>query len=111
MYEDHYVSRRTRRKDALSTEDLASYYNGIGNTVRLSSRTSVYGCKWAYAFLCLHGQSDNSTSMNRHRDHLVPSSLMGDPLAGIGGSGQVRYVRERKRIALRNEIRVAPRPI
>ena len=28
---------------------MASYYNGIGNMARLSSRMSVSGCKWAYS--------------------------------------------------------------
>ena len=48
--------------------------------------------------------------MNRHRDHLTPSSLTDDPLVGIRDSDQIRRLRE-KRFALKNEIRVAPRPI
>lgn len=39
---------------------------------------------------------DNSSSVNRHRDHLALSSLTDDPLAGIRDSDQIHRLREKK---------------
>jgi Protein of unknown function (DUF3435) len=42
--------------------------------------------------------------MNRHRDHLAPSSLTEDQFEAIRDLDQVRSLRER-RLALKNEMR------
>jgi hypothetical protein len=48
--------------------------------------------------------------MNRHRDHLAPSSLTDDQLESIRDLDQIRRLRDR-RLALKNEIRALYRTI
>jgi hypothetical protein len=45
-----------------------------------------------------------AAQMNRHRDHLAPSSLTDDQLESIRDLDQIRHLRDR-RLALKNEIR------